>query len=69
MKLPGEEAAALVATGRERAGRLRPGPQRLGRPGALRSGSGAEWEEIAELIETSYRLVAPKTLVRKLDGA
>ena len=29
----------------------------------------AEWEEIAELIETSYRLVAPKTLVRKLDGA
>ncbi|WUI04214.1 MmcQ/YjbR family DNA-binding protein [Spirillospora sp. NBC_00431] len=26
-----------------------------------------DWDEIAELIEDSYRLIAPKTLVKKLD--
>lgn len=29
----------------------------------------AEWEEIRELIEDSYRLIAPKRLVAALDGA
>ncbi len=28
-----------------------------------------DWEEVAELIEDSYRLIAPKTLVRRLDAA
>jgi hypothetical protein len=27
-----------------------------------------DWDEIAELVEESYRHVAPKTLVRTLDG-
>ncbi|HVE92822.1 MAG TPA: MmcQ/YjbR family DNA-binding protein [Actinomycetota bacterium] len=27
-----------------------------------------DWDEIAELIEDSYRLVAPKRLVSELDG-
>lgn len=26
-----------------------------------------DWDEIAELVEESYRLVAPKSLVRLLD--
>lgn len=28
---------------------------------------GVDWEEIAELVEESYRLVAPRRLVSKLD--
>ena len=27
------------------------------------------WREVAEVVEQSYRLTAPKTLVRQLDGA
>jgi predicted DNA-binding protein (MmcQ/YjbR family) len=27
------------------------------------------WREVAEVIEQSYRLTAPKTLTKKLDGA
>jgi len=27
------------------------------------------WTEVAEVIEHSYRLTAPKTLLKKLDGA
>jgi hypothetical protein len=27
-----------------------------------------DWDEIAAIVETSYRCVAPKTLVRRLDG-
>ena len=27
------------------------------------------WPEVAEVIEQSYRLTAPKTLSKKLDGA
>lgn len=27
------------------------------------------WREVAEIVEQSYRLTAPKTLVAKLDGA
>jgi hypothetical protein len=30
--------------------------------------SDVDWDEIAELVEESYRLVAPKSLVRLLDG-
>jgi hypothetical protein len=27
------------------------------------------WKEVAEVVERSYRLTAPKTLLTKLDGA
>jgi predicted DNA-binding protein (MmcQ/YjbR family) len=27
------------------------------------------WREVAEVVEHSYRLTAPKTLLKKLDGA
>ena len=27
------------------------------------------WREVAEVVERSYRLTAPKTLLKKLDGA
>jgi hypothetical protein len=27
------------------------------------------WREVAEVVEQSYRLTAPKTLLKKLDGA
>jgi hypothetical protein len=28
-----------------------------------------DWEEVADLVEDAYRMVAPKTLVARLDGA
>lgn len=69
VKLPPDEAAALVAS--------RPGTQPAGY-GLGRSGwvaldlparmSAKAWAEIAEMVETSYRLVAPKTLVKQLDA-
>ncbi len=27
------------------------------------------WREVAEIVEQSYRLTAPKSLIKKLDGA
>ena len=30
--------------------------------------SDTDWDEIAELVEESYRVIAPRTLVRQLDG-
>jgi phosphoribosylglycinamide formyltransferase-1 len=27
------------------------------------------WREVAEIVEASFRLTAPKTLIKKLDGA
>ncbi len=27
------------------------------------------WREVAEIVERSYRLTAPKSLTKKLDGA
>ena len=68
--LPTDEAAALVAT-REGA---QPAGYGLGRSGWVALDlpnpvPAGEWAEVAELIETSYRLVAPKTLVRQLDSA
>ncbi|WP_344602301.1 MmcQ/YjbR family DNA-binding protein [Sporichthya brevicatena] len=68
VKLPSEEAAGLVAS-RENA---EPAGYGLGRSGWValtlaESLPAAEWAEVAEMVETSYRLVAPKTLVRRLD--
>ena len=34
-----------------------------------RLGAVPDWEELAELIEESYRLIAPKRLAALLDGA
>lgn len=34
----------------------------------LRLDIDPDWEEVAELLEEAYRLVAPKTLVAKLDA-
>ena len=31
------------------------------------SGKGVDWTEVSELVEESYRLTAPKTLVKQLD--
>ncbi|MDP9387799.1 MAG: MmcQ/YjbR family DNA-binding protein [Actinomycetota bacterium] len=36
--------------------------------GAHLDGARVDWEELADLIEDSYRLVAPKRLVARLDG-
>jgi predicted DNA-binding protein (MmcQ/YjbR family) len=32
-------------------------------------GPGIDWAEVLELVTASYRLVAPKTLAKRLDGA
>jgi hypothetical protein len=34
----------------------------------VRLDAGVDWEEVAELAEDSYRLVAPTTLVARLDA-
>lgn len=66
-KLSKEEAAAVVATDDG----AHPGGYGLGRHGwvALDLEPDADpdrWEEVAEWIETSYTLVAPKTLARQV---
>jgi len=69
VKLDKEEAAAVVASDP----RVEPSGYGLGRHGWVavtlpdRTPTKDEWAELCEWIETSYRLVAPKTLVRKLD--
>ena len=35
---------------------------------AIDADDGADWSEVAELIDASYRLVAPRRLVRDLDA-
>lgn len=34
----------------------------------VRLGAGPDWDEVAELIEDSYRLIAPKRLAARLDA-
>ena len=73
VKLPKEEAAAVVASdpGAEPAG------YGLGRHGwvsiAVPDGTAGErWDEVVEMVRTSYTLVAPKTLAKRVleeDGA
>lgn len=67
VKLSVEEAAAVVATDR----RAEPAGYGLGRHGWValtlpQNLSAKAWAEIAEWIDTSYRLVAPKSLVKRL---
>ena len=73
VKLPKEEAAAVVATDPS----VTPTGYGLGRHGwvSIELGSrpsAARWQEVEEWIRTSYTLVAPKKLARQVldeDGA
>ena len=70
VKLPKEEAGAVVATDEC----ATPAGYGLGRHGwvslTLAPGLTDErWEQIAEWVETSYRLIAPRRLVKQLDEA
>lgn len=73
VKLPKEEAAAVVASDPD----AEPAGYGLGRHGwvsiAVPDGTaGARWDEVVEMVRTSYTLVAPKTLAKRVleeDGA
>ncbi|HMJ75873.1 MAG TPA: MmcQ/YjbR family DNA-binding protein [Iamia sp.] len=73
VKLPKEEAAAVVASDPE----AEPTGYGLGRHGWVsikvpEGTTGERWDEVVEMVRTSYTLVAPKTLARKVleeDGA
>jgi predicted DNA-binding protein (MmcQ/YjbR family) len=62
LKLPKDEAAAVVATDP----RAAPSGYGLGRHGwiSLTVGPGADWQQLEEWVRTSYTLVAPKKLAR-----
>ena len=67
VKLPKEEAAALVATD----DRAEPTGYGLGRHGWVRITLGAaptaqDWELVEEWVRTSYTMVAPKTLANQV---
>ena len=72
VKLPKEEAAAVVATDRH----AEPTGYGLGRAGWISVAlpgrvSAARWREVEEWVRTSYTLVAPKRLAKLLlaDGS
>lgn len=65
VKLPPEEAAAVVATD----DRAQPAGYGLGRHGWVRVeiGAGADddrWQQVEEWVRTSYTLVAPRSLAK-----
>jgi predicted DNA-binding protein (MmcQ/YjbR family) len=65
LKLPREEAAAVVATDDD----VQPAGYGLGRHGWISLSLGADadderWREVEEWVRTSYTLVAPKRLAR-----
>jgi len=67
VKLPKEEAAAVVASDPE----AEPTGYGLGRHGWVSikvpdGATGERWDEVVEMVRTSYTLVAPKTLARKV---
>jgi predicted DNA-binding protein (MmcQ/YjbR family) len=66
VKLPKEEAAAVVATDRL----AEPTGYGLGRHGwvSVRIGraTAARWQQVEEWVRTSYTLVAPKTLAQQV---
>jgi predicted DNA-binding protein (MmcQ/YjbR family) len=67
VKLPKEEASAVVATDRL----AEPTGYGLGRHGwvTVRVGAGADddrWAQVEEWVRTSYTLVAPKTLAKRV---
>jgi predicted DNA-binding protein (MmcQ/YjbR family) len=73
VKLPKEEAAAVVASEPD----AEPAGYGLGRHGwvsiTVAAGAGAErWDEVVEMVRTSYTMVAPKRLAAQIlaeDGA
>jgi hypothetical protein len=70
VKLPKEEAAAVVATDP----RAEPTGYGLGRAGWVSIDVGdapdeSRWEEVEEWVRTSYTLVAPKSLARVVLAA
>jgi predicted DNA-binding protein (MmcQ/YjbR family) len=62
LKLPKEEAAAVVATDPA----VEPSGYGLGRHGwiSLTVASDTDWQQLEEWVRTSYTLVAPKKLAR-----
>jgi predicted DNA-binding protein (MmcQ/YjbR family) len=67
VKLPKDEAAAVVATDRE----VAPTGYGLGRHGWISvtlpaAPSKARWRQVEEWVRTSYTLVAPKRLARQV---
>jgi predicted DNA-binding protein (MmcQ/YjbR family) len=66
LKLPKEEAAAVVATDPT----VEPSGYGLGRHGwvSLSVGRDADWQQLEEWVRTSYTLVAPKKLARVVLG-
>jgi predicted DNA-binding protein (MmcQ/YjbR family) len=62
VKLPKEEAAAVVATDPA----VEPTGYGLGRHGwvSITVGSDTDWQQLEEWVRTSYTLVAPKKLAR-----
>ena len=62
LKLPKEEAAAVVATDPA----VEPTGYGLGRHGwvSVSVGRDTDWEQLEEWVRTSYTLVAPKRLAR-----
>ena len=65
VKLPKEEAAAVVATDP----RVQPSGYGLGRHGwiSVTLAKGTDWQELEEWIRTSYTLVAPKRLAKLVE--
>jgi predicted DNA-binding protein (MmcQ/YjbR family) len=73
VKLPVEEAAAVVASDPD----AEPAGYGLGRHGWVRltvpdGTTGERWDEVVEMVRTSYTMVAPKRLAAQViaeDGA
>lgn len=74
---PGQEAMTFKADPEERDALLADAKGRfglaayVGRFGwlTMQLGKKPDWNEISELVITSYRLIAPKRLVKQLDAA
>ncbi len=67
MKAPEGAQAALVGSDPDRFF-VPPYVGGKGWVGVYLDGRTLDWEELADLVEESYRLVAPKRLVRSLQG-
>lgn len=61
------EQAALVGSGPDRFF-VPPYVGHKGWVGVYLDGRRVDWEELGELVEESYRLIAPKRLAARLDG-
>ncbi len=66
LKAPDGDQAALVASDPHRFF-APPYVGHKGWVGLYLDGPSVDWEELAELVEESYRLIAPKRLVAELD--